>query len=158
MNLKAITLALFSFISIAIFAQDVNRDGFYAVFASEDVAKIDAEIDVIQKSGDANKAALRGALMMRKAAFLKGNGKKMAAFKEGHKLLEDAIAKNADNTELHLIRLMIQENAPKILKYNKDINDDSQFVKENFKKLSPKLQEVVTGYSKTSKSLSTAQF
>lgn len=157
MNLKAITLVVVSFLSLAVFAQEVNRDVFYAAFASEEITKIEAETDAIQKSADPNKEALAGALMMRKAAFVKGNGKKMSTFKEGHKMLEDAIGKNPGNVELHLIRLMIQENAPKILKYNKNIEGDSQLVKDNFKKLSPKLQEVVTGYSKTSKSLSTAQ-
>ncbi|MCH5715884.1 hypothetical protein [Niabella hibiscisoli] len=49
---------------------------------------------------------------------------------------------------------MIQENAPKIVGYNKNITDDAKLVKASLKSLPEVVQKAVLSYSKTSKALS----
>jgi Cu/Ag efflux protein CusF len=153
MNLKTCTLILFTLISFTLHAQEVNRSAYYAAFASEDLKKIEAETETVKKSTDTDKNALEGGLLMRQAAFIKGPGKKLSSFKEGHKLLEEAINSDPNNVEFRFIRLMVQENAPKFLKYNKNLDEDSQIIKDNYKKLPQNIQEAIAGYSKSSKSL-----
>ena len=57
------------------------------------------------------------------------------------------------NPEFHFLRLMIQENAPKIVKYHSDIEKDVSIIQESYKKMSPELQTAVMDYRKQSKSL-----
>lgn len=158
MGARGWMLFFFSFLHLSLWAQDASQDAFYSAFSSEDVGRLDAGLTAVKKSGHVHKRAYEGALMMKKAAFAKGNGKKLSMFKEGHKLLEAGIEKDPADVELRLIRLMIQENAPKVLKYNKDIAEDTELVRENYKKLSPQLQEVVQEYSKKSKVLKPGEF
>lgn len=54
---------------------------------------------------------------------------KLKYFNEGKNLLEDAIAKNSENTELRFLRYTIQKNVPSFLGYSSNANSDKQFVK-----------------------------
>lgn len=45
-------------------------------------------------------------------------------FKTGQRLIEDAIKQDNKSIELRYIRLLVQLNAPKFLKYRKNINED----------------------------------
>jgi hypothetical protein len=48
---------------------------------------------------------------------------------------------------------MIQENAPKILKYQHNLKEDGIFVKEHYLSLSSEIKNAVIAYSKTSNNL-----
>jgi len=56
---------------------------------------------------------------------------KLNTFKEGKKNIEQAIKKEPDNVELRFIRLSVQKNAPSFLGYKSNINEDTEFIKEN---------------------------
>jgi hypothetical protein len=83
--------------------------------------------------------------------LIKGAGKKLNLFKAGHKKLEAALNKDAENAEYHFLRLIIQENAPGVLGYKNDLEKDSTIVVTQFKTLPPAVQQAVTDYSKKSK-------
>ncbi len=104
-----------------------------------------------QKKSDYRDAYL-GSLYMQSAQFEKTPKDKLSIFKKGRLLLEEVIAKN-NLAEFRFLRLIIQENAPKILKYNEQIKTDASFIKSNFNNLENPLKEVIRNYSKTSKSL-----
>ena len=82
-----------------------------------------------------------------------GPKKKLDLFKEGHKKLEAALNKDSSNTEFRFLRLMIQEHAPGLLGYKRELEKDRLYIKNNFKKLPPVLQDAVISYSKESKIL-----
>jgi len=63
-----------------------------------------------------------------------------------------------DNTEYHFLRLAIEENAPKIVKYHADIENDKLFVQKNFKNLPRSVQHAILDYCKKSKVLHTEDF
>src|SRR5207253_3424423 len=100
-----------------------------------------------------DKPAFEGALLMKKAELANGPGKKLNLFKDGHKKLEAAIKKDDDNAEYRFLRLMIQEHAPKMLGYKEDLQKDSAYIRQSYKKLPAEVQEAIINYSKTSKIL-----
>jgi hypothetical protein len=95
---------------------------------------------------------------MKKAGLVAGPKKKLDTFKSGHEKLESVLSKDTTNTELRFLRLIIQENAPKILKYRKEIEKDSENIRKNYKNLPPVVQQAIVNYSKTSKVLKPAYF
>lgn len=136
-------------------AQQVfDKPAFYNALSSENVNVINSQIDLLKGVSIAEKEAYEGALLMKKAGVIKGTAKeKLSLFKSGRSKLESSISKSTDNIEYRFLRLIIQEHAPKIVKYRDEIVQDSQLVKANFKNLPQYLQQVITDYSKSSKVL-----
>jgi hypothetical protein len=148
---------LFLFLSVTAFwaISEIHsyKSVFYSALASQNLAKIDAEINAIKSTSIKEKDAYIGTLTMQKAGLLSNLSSKLKTFKEGHALLEGAIEKEPNNTEYSFLRLVIQENAPAILKYNKNINEDLLKVNKGFKQLTPDVQQAIIDYSKKSKVL-----
>lgn len=131
------------------------RGAFYAAFSSENVEKIDAALNVVSNVDESLAQAYRGALLMRKADLIKkGPGEKLKIFREGHEQLENQINAQPNNVELRFIRLCIQENAPKIVRYNGQIEEDKAMVIEKFSTLPSEVREFIADYAKTSEVLS----
>ena len=101
--------------------------------------------------------AYSGALMMKKASFLKVPAKKVNIFKKGAKLLEAEIAAYPNNTEYRFLRLAVQENAPSILKYNKNIDEDKTVIINNFTQLNAELKRHIQDFASKSANLSTTE-
>ena len=138
--------------------QSFDKAAFYAVLKSEKPDEINNELSKIENASFREKQAYEGTLLMRKAGLLKKPKDKLHLFKEGATKLETAIANDNDNAEYRFLRLIIQEHAPGILKYNKRINDDSAFIKTHFKSLQPAVQQAVVDYAKSSKTLHPQDF
>ena len=64
-----------------------------------------------------------------------------------------SISKDAKNAEYRFLRIIIQEHAPKIVKYRNELEADSRLILDNYKNLPQFLQQVITDYSKKSKVL-----
>ena len=135
-----------------------DRSTFFTNIASKDLNAINSEIDVVQKSEEKQKEAFEGALMMKRAGLLSGPAKKLKEFKAGRIKLEGAIDKDQKNPELKFLRLIIQENAPGILGYNKELEEDHKYVVANFKTLPEATQKAIRDYSKTSKIFTQSDF
>ncbi|CAN5864594.1 hypothetical protein BH11BAC4_BH11BAC4_19180 [soil metagenome] len=132
----------------------VDKSAYYAALSSSKEAVINTQLAALQLSSIPEKEAYEGALLMKKSGLIKSGAKeKLNLFKAGRTKLEDAITKDNNNIEYRFLRLIIQENAPKIVKYRNDMEQDSQLVRTNFKNLPQNLQLVITDYSKTSKVL-----
>jgi hypothetical protein len=136
----------------------IDRNTFYAAMASDKIELIKAQEEVVKSSSMPGKEAFEGALLMKRAGLVGKAGDKLSLFKSGHKLLDEAIKNDGDNPELRFLRLMIQENAPKILKYKSNISSDSQFIKQQFHQLNPEVQKAVIEYSKQAKTLKPSDF
>ena len=132
---------------------EFKKSIFYSTMAGNNEEAINKQLDLLKTSTIKEKGAYEGALLMKKAGVVGGAKKKLDLFKEGHKKLEAVLQKDSTNTEYRLLRLMIQEHAPGILGYKKDLEQDKLYIKNNFKKLPPVVQEAALDYSKESKIL-----
>jgi len=131
----------------------IDKSNFYAAMASGKAEEVDAMLNELEKSSLPEKEAYTGALTMRKAGLTSKIKEKLDLFKSGRAKLEAAIKNDEGNVEYHFLRLIIQENAPKIVKYRSDLKTDAEMVNNSFKKLSPELRDVIKDYSKKSKFL-----
>ena len=132
----------------------IDKEVYYKALASgqeESIDKVLAKLDAEKSSSKIN--AYKGALTMKKAEFVKGVGGKVKIFKKGATLLEEQIKSNPGNTEYRFLRLTVQEHAPGILKYNKEIDADKQAVVSGYDKLDADLKSVIADYAKDSKVL-----
>ncbi len=109
----------------------------------------------IFKDDKAVLVAYKGGIATLMAKHSKGIKEKKAFFQEGVALLEYAVAQDNDNLEIRCIRLGVQENSPKFLKYRSGIQIDKQFILEHFSsEVSQEIKEFVKGYVKQSPAFS----
>lgn len=109
-----------------------------ATAADELYAMLD---DVPDTSKETTMVAYKAAAMTLQAKYAKGMLNKKKLFEKGAKLLEAVIAKDASNYEARLIRLSIQEGAPKITGYKKKIAEDKAFLTRNYNSQTAALQK-----------------
>ena len=139
-------------------AAKVDRTSFYAALSHGDMNKLDAQLRQLKPLTFEEKNAFTGVLNMRKAEFAKGLKHKLDLFKSGGTLLEDEIAKNKTNAEYRFLRLIMQENAPAILNYNDDIEEDAKIIKASYSKLPAETKAAILDYCKKSKALKVQDF
>lgn len=99
----------------------------------------------ITKNDKAVLVAYKGGLTTLMAKHAKGIKQKKAFFQEGVALLEHAVAQEGENIEIRYIRLGVQENSPKFLKYKGNIETDKRFILEHFSSDAP---QEIRGYVK----------
>ena len=159
-RILVVILALGSF--LAAYAQNttkkVDRTSFYSALSHGTLTTLDQQLVAINKLSFEEKKAFTGVLNMRKAEFAKGLKTKLDLFKSGGTLLEDEIAKDKSNAEYRFLRLIIQENAPAILNYNDNIEEDAKLVKSSYAHLPAETKTAILDYSKKSKTLKTSDF
>jgi hypothetical protein len=160
-QLAGIGLLLVQMISVNfLFGQEkesgFNKGSFYSAMQGDNENAVNKQLALVKTSGITEKPAYEGALLMKKAGIVSGPKKKLDLFKEGHKELEAVLSKDSANIECRFLRLMIQEHAPGILGYKGELQKDRLFIKNNYKKLPPVVQEAVINYSKESKILKPA--
>src|SRR5690554_740266 len=138
---KKLLFILALFISVLATSQDLSkiRSQYPEAVKSDEVSsKLDKELSNINSSSTPVLLAYKGSILTLKAKFAKDRKIKKEFFKEGVSLLESAVKANPQNIEIRYIRLSVQENAPKILKYNKDIEADKGFILKNYETTSSK--------------------
>ena len=138
--------------------QNFDKSAFYEVLKNGDVGEIDTQIALVEASPIKEKGAYDGVLLMKKAGLVKKPKDKLGFFKEGRIKFQTAFNAETANVEYHFLRLIIQEHAPKIVKYSGQIEEDGQYIKDHFKSLEPTLQKAVVDYSKNSKILHPTDF
>lgn len=128
-----------------------DRASYYTALSGYSEDDIDREISKLDNTRETSLSnAYLGAMLMKKAGFIKGVTIKIKTFKKGAGLLEEEIKKNPDNIEYRFLRLGVQEHAPKILKYNKRLQEDRQEIINGFEKLEPELKKIIKNYSVSS--------
>ncbi|HMG81616.1 MAG TPA: hypothetical protein VK559_01145 [Ferruginibacter sp.] len=161
MKLRLISILLFISI-IAASAKPCftafNKKDYYAVMATQNLDAVNNELIIVQGSSMPEKDAYEGTLLMTKAGLVNNISEKISLFKSGHRKLESCIKANAQNAELRLLRLMIQENAPPIVNYRGDMKEDKTFIESSFKTLPADIQQYIRDYSKRSKILNPKDF
>jgi hypothetical protein len=138
--------------------QPFDKTAYYQILKSGSIKEINDEILLIDASSLKSTDAFIGALMMKKAGLLKVPKEKLDNFKKGATKLETILHSDTSNVEYRFLRLIIQEHAPKVVKYNKNILEDAAFIKKNYKELSPDVQKILIDYSQTSNALKPQDF
>ncbi len=165
MNLKIYPIILFIVSLFAAFVSQgqensnkFDRSAYYAAMASDKLAPVDDLLKSLEHVSFDSKKAFVGALLMKKAGLVSGLNNKLSTFKDGHAKLEDEIKKDSENAEFRFLRLMIQENAPAILNYSSNKEDDKKMILKSYKGMSATVQKAITDYSKRSKVLKPSDF
>ena len=135
-----------------------DRPSFYTVLASGNMDKIDAELTTLSAAPIHEKEAYEGVLLMKKAGLVTRPADKLKFFKSGRIKLESSLMRDSTNGEYHFLRLIIQEHAPRIVKYSADLEKDSHYIRHTFKNLSPAVRQAIIDYSKKSKILHPEDF
>lgn len=95
--------------------------------------------------------AYKGAVATLKANYAKRVKDKKTYFTEGAQLIETAVKADPQNIEIRYIRLSVQENAPKFLKYNDSIEADKAFILAHLPNVKTKsLKAEITSYIQSS--------
>lgn len=132
----------------------IDKKAFYNTLSSGSEEMIDNELKVLdQANASSQVTAYQGALLMKKAGFVKGVKGKVKTFKMGAKKLEGEIEKRPASVEYRFLRLTIQEHAPKILNYDKKMEEDKAIVMAGYEKCDTSLKSVIANYSLSSKVL-----
>ena len=105
------------------------------------------KLESITISDDKVLVAYKGAVTSMTAKYEKGVKQKKDVFKNGVSLVELAVASEEDNIEIRFVRLSVQQNSPKFLNYNKEIEEDKKFILNYFNQISsPKLKAYIKDY------------
>lgn len=149
---------LFLLVISSSFLWTTNSSTFYKAFGSDSLTTIDQALHQLEQQKQSSTTyAYTGGLKMKKSGYLQGAAKKLSVFKEGKTLLEQAIEKYPSNPEFRFIRLTIQEHAPKILKYNKNVAEDKKAVIEGYRKMDSKTRAYILDYANGSTLLKTSE-
>jgi len=150
---KAYFLSLFILIIFSAFTPEkIEKAEFYKALSGGVEESIDRVIQKLEGEKEtALVSAYKGALLMKKAGFVKGVNGKVKTFKKGAKLLEAEIKSDPENAEFRFLRLAVQEHAPGILKYNKNLDEDKTVVIKAYEKFDSALKSIVSAYAGSSK-------
>lgn len=125
---------------------------------AEKISKLHQELASVSKEDKKELVAYKGAVLTVMAKHTKSKKEKKEFFKEGAGLLEYAVAQAPNNIEIRTIRLSIQENAPKFLKYHGSIDEDKEFILKNYKTIAgAEIREFVRSYIQQSEAFSDAE-
>lgn len=131
-----------------------QKSSVYSALKGDSKEIISKELSKLNTVNQLNvKKCYEGALNCKIASFEKSPIDKLGYFKKGALLIESSIKADPNNAELRFLRLLIQENAPPIVRYNSDIQKDCSVIKENFNSIGIELKTLITDYSKKSKHL-----
>ncbi len=115
------------------------RSLYMSVSENEEATKqLHDQLDGVKENDSPALLAYKGAVMTMMAKYTKKKGEKLSFFKGGAALIEAAVAAEPSNIEIRTIRLSIQENAPKFLRYHKNRKDDKQLITTGYSKIQSK--------------------
>jgi|SRR6185437_12220100 len=93
-------------------------------------------LSIYNEKDNALYAGYKASAIMMMAKHVFNPFSKMAYFKKGKKILENAIKIDEKNVELRFLRFNIQTHIPSFLGYNNDIDSDKFFLETSFHKIS----------------------
>lgn len=133
----------------------LNKQAVYLALSGNSETTIRQELSKLDKAAKGDETnAYKGALMMKLSAYMKTPKEKLNQFKEGKELLETSIQNHTSNVEYRFLRLLIQENAPKQLKYHAKLEEDAEMIRNGYSKLNVVTKNAIRDYAKQSAYLS----
>lgn len=152
--MKLVAIALLSLV-IFIF-QDIAHIRESYVVASKSQKNTDDFYTLMANYSKENQVliAYKGAAFVLKAKYAKQIKEKKSLFMEGTTIIDNSIKIEPNNVEIRLIRLSIQENSPKILKYKSNIDEDKKVLLEKYNQQTQSLKGYLKNYIIQSKAFS----
>ena len=135
---------------------ETRQGNFYRALFSDDILQLESQFMSLEQLHAKDTMAYSGALGMKKAGLLSTPREKLSFFKDGRRKLEQAITLDSGNVEYRFLRLIIQENAPPLMRYNGQLDEDKNFIRQKYTQLGSSLKSEIQKYSKTSKVLLTS--
>jgi len=143
------------FLTSSLNISEVRNNYKEAVTSKNKVNSFNESLKNVTKKDDLRLVAYKGAAIALTARYLKGAKQKSTTFKDGVDWVEFAIEKKPLDLEVRFVRLSIQQNTPKFLGYNKDIEGDKKYILTNFKTIrSKEFKEYLKSYILDSKKFS----
>jgi hypothetical protein len=112
----------------------VRKDFKLATNDRESALALRDKLETVSREDNTVLVAYKGAVTALTAKYTKDNAERKDLFKNGVLLLEYAVAQKPDNIEIRCLRLGIQENSPKFLKYRSNLDEDKIFILNNYQK------------------------
>lgn len=156
MKLILLTFALFFVIP----SSDLNEIRREFKNASENKSNAETFYELIQSkeySEEVLYTAYDGASEIILSKYLESNMEKLKYFKRGAKKIEKAVDQDSTNIEIRFIRLVIQMNTPEFLNYNKNIDEDKNYLLGHYSKSSNSVRKMISEYVSLSDSFSTEE-
>jgi hypothetical protein len=125
----------------------------YDALSSDNEEKLTKQLALLKQFPDASQQAYRGAMLMKKAGSQRGPRAKLNMFKDGKELLDKEINAHPSNAEFRFLRLIIQENAPHILGYYHQTDEDAVIIANAFSRMRDEVKNAVKDYAAKSKTL-----
>lgn len=124
------------------------RNGYLkAVSSSDSIEDFNQLLSGITEKNNTVFVAYKGAGLTLQAKKVKKIKDKKAYFIEGVSFINLALSKSPNNIEIRCIRLGVQENSPKILKYKKNIEEDKLFLLDQYSQInSSSLKKYIQGF------------
>lgn len=147
------------FLSVTIFLQvDLStvRSNFEKAESSKESTKTLYNSLKDYSKSDPVLLAYKGAAYGLQARYIADRKEKKNLFVAGAKDLEAAVKSAPNNVEIRLIRLIIQENTPKVLKYKENINEDKQMILTNFEVQTKVVKDAIRRYASSRSKVFTA--
>lgn len=144
-------LFMFTSLSSGTDLQEVRKLYIDAAVSKENMLKFSKMVEDYSGT-NTTLTAYKAAALTLKAKFSTDFSQKKKLFTEGASLLEETLKKDASNAEIRMIRLSIQENAPKIVKYSDKKEEDKAFLLKNYNKQNSEVQFVLKQFVKQSAS------
>ena len=124
-----------------ILTADVNIAEVRQLYKQADLSEQNAvvlleKLESISKTDDKVLVAYKGAVTSMSAKYEKGAKLKKGVFKNGVSLVEYAVSSDSENIEIRFVRLSVQQNSPKFLNYNKEIEEDKKYILNNINQIS----------------------
>jgi hypothetical protein len=147
MKLILLFIATLLFQSASLDLETVRGGYLKAVSSSDSIEEFNNLLSNISKNDDAIFIAYKGAGLTLYAKKAKKIKDKKAFFIEGVSFINLALSKSPNDIEIRCIRLGIQENSPKILRYKKKIAEDKQFLLNQYSQIeSSSLKKYIQGF------------
>lgn len=142
-----ITFLSFLVLSFAFDLVEIRQLYKEANSSKQNAMALNKKLESITKKDDKVLVAYKGSVIAMTAKYQKGSKQKIQVFKDGVSWVELAIQEEPENLEIRFVRLSLQQNSPKILKYNKSLEKDKNFVLSNFNQIqSPELKKYIKDY------------
>lgn len=139
--MKTLLTALILVLSINVMGQTYSQKKIRSLFTKVHYSKeYNAELWELTKSTKIDNPtvyAYKCLYYIMNAKYVFWAHKKMENFRTGKSKLDQAILKYPGNADLRLVRYAVQKNAPKFLKYYKNIEEDKEVLIAYKKKSNP---------------------
>ncbi|MEC4113274.1 hypothetical protein [Myroides pelagicus] len=140
-------------VSLTLFFQSSSkgiRESFEQASGSIEQAEVFYEKTLSLDDTDLS-TAYKGAALITKGKYAKGIKNKKMLIVEGAGLLDQAVNNKPTNLEIRLVRLIIQEHLPNIVKYKSNLQEDKEAIVKGYNSQSTELKKWISDYARQSK-------